>query len=59
MASATRHPNAFFTQPNHVGVFEIGTGCVALRAKLETVPANPPLLLTEPGVGYRLAETQV
>src|SRR5512137_2873934 len=27
-----------------------------LRAKLETDPADPRLLLTEPGVGYRLAE---
>ena len=26
-----------------------------LRAKLETEPARPKLLLTEPGVGYRLA----
>lgn len=27
-----------------------------LRAKLEAEPADPQLLLTEPGVGYRLAE---
>jgi len=27
-----------------------------LRAKLEAVPADPRLLLTEPGIGYRLAE---
>ena len=27
-----------------------------LRAKLEAEPADPKLLLTEPGVGYRLAE---
>lgn len=27
-----------------------------LRAKLETEPADPRLLLTEPGVGYRLVE---
>ena len=27
-----------------------------LRAKLEVVPADPQLLLTEPGIGYRLAE---
>ena len=27
-----------------------------LRAKLEAEPADPALLLTEPGVGYRLAE---
>ena len=27
-----------------------------LRAKLEPVPADPALLLTEPGIGYRLAE---
>jgi two-component system KDP operon response regulator KdpE len=27
-----------------------------LRAKLEAQPADPQLLLTEPGVGYRLAE---
>jgi two-component system, OmpR family, KDP operon response regulator KdpE len=27
-----------------------------LRAKLEAVPADPTRLLTEPGVGYRLAE---
>jgi two-component system KDP operon response regulator KdpE len=26
-----------------------------LRSKLEAVPASPKLLLTEPGVGYRLA----
>jgi two-component system KDP operon response regulator KdpE len=26
-----------------------------LRAKLEALPAEPQLLLTEPGVGYRLA----
>lgn len=29
-----------------------------LRAKLETEPADPRLLLTEPGVGYRLAEPE-
>jgi len=29
---------------------------VQLRAKLEDDPADPQLLLTEPGVGYRLAE---
>jgi two-component system, OmpR family, KDP operon response regulator KdpE len=29
-----------------------------LRAKLEAEPAEPQLLLTEPGVGYRLAETE-
>jgi two-component system KDP operon response regulator KdpE len=28
-----------------------------LRAKLEREPADPQLLLTEPGVGYRLAES--
>jgi len=28
-----------------------------LRAKLEDVPADPRRLLTEPGVGYRLADT--
>jgi len=27
-----------------------------LRAKLETVPAEPKWLLTEPGIGYRLSE---
>jgi two-component system KDP operon response regulator KdpE len=27
-----------------------------LRAKLEANPTEPTLLLTEPGVGYRLAE---
>jgi two-component system KDP operon response regulator KdpE len=27
-----------------------------LRAKLEDDPADPERLLTEPGVGYRLAE---
>jgi two-component system KDP operon response regulator KdpE len=27
-----------------------------LRAKLEANPTEPALLLTEPGVGYRLAE---
>jgi two-component system KDP operon response regulator KdpE len=27
-----------------------------LRAKLEAEPADPRVLLTEPGVGYRLAE---
>jgi two-component system KDP operon response regulator KdpE len=29
---------------------------VQLRAKLEADPAEPALLLTEPGVGYRLVE---
>lgn len=29
-----------------------------LRAKLEADPADPRLLLTEPGVGYRLAESE-
>jgi len=29
-----------------------------LRAKLEAEPADPRLLLTEPGVGYRLAEPE-
>jgi two-component system KDP operon response regulator KdpE len=27
-----------------------------LRAKLEANPTEPTLLLTEPGVGYRIAE---
>ena len=27
-----------------------------LRAKLEVDPAEPCVLLTEPGVGYRIAE---
>ena len=30
-----------------------------LRAKLEVHPADPHLLLTEPGVGYRLAEPSI
>jgi hypothetical protein len=30
-----------------------------LRAKLETNPTEPALLLTEPGVGYSLAEAAV
>ena len=30
-----------------------------LRAKLEAVPAEPQWLLTEPGVGYKLAEAVV
>ncbi|MCK6425339.1 MAG: response regulator [Burkholderiaceae bacterium] len=30
-----------------------------LRAKLEDEPAEPRLLLTEPGVGYRLVESEV
>lgn len=30
-----------------------------LRAKLEDNPTEPKLLLTDPGVGYRLAESQV
>lgn len=29
-----------------------------LRAKLELTPADPQFLLTEPGVGYRLADPQ-
>lgn len=29
-----------------------------LRAKLETDPADPQLLITEPGVGYRLTESE-
>ena len=29
-----------------------------LRAKLESEPADPRLLLTEPGVGYRLVEPE-
>ncbi|HLO94136.1 MAG TPA: winged helix-turn-helix domain-containing protein, partial [Burkholderiaceae bacterium] len=29
-----------------------------LRAKLEAEPADPRLLLTEPGVGYRLADAR-
>jgi two-component system KDP operon response regulator KdpE len=29
-----------------------------LRAKLEDNPAEPQLLLTEPGVGYRLLDTE-
>ena len=29
-----------------------------LRAKLEANPADPQLLLTEPGVGYRIADPQ-
>lgn len=33
------------------------TYVAALRQKLEANPANPTLLLTEPGVGYRLAFT--
>jgi two-component system KDP operon response regulator KdpE len=30
-----------------------------LRAKLEDTPADPRLLLTEPGLGYRLAESTI
>lgn len=30
-----------------------------LRAKLEAEPADPRMLLTEPGVGYRLAESEI
>jgi two-component system KDP operon response regulator KdpE len=29
-----------------------------LRAKLEAQPADPRILLTEPGVGYRVAESE-
>lgn len=29
-----------------------------LRAKLEAIPAEPQVLLTEPGVGYRLVDSQ-
>jgi len=43
-------PNAS-TQPHYVRVYMAG-----LRKKLEVDPSRPRLLLTEPGVGYRLAE---
>jgi two-component system, OmpR family, KDP operon response regulator KdpE len=29
-----------------------------LREKLETEPSEPSLLLTEPGIGYRLVEAE-
>ncbi len=41
-----------FTEHTHYLRLYVGQ----LRAKLEAEPADPRLLLTEPGVGYRLAE---
>ncbi len=43
---------AEFTEHTHYLRLYMGQ----LRAKLEAEPADPRLLLTEPGVGYRLAE---
>ena len=43
---------AEFTEHTHYLRLYMGQ----LRAKLEDEPAEPRLLLTEPGVGYRLAE---
>ena len=43
---------AEFTEHTHYLRLYMGQ----LRAKLETDPADPQLLLTEPGVGYRLVE---
>jgi two-component system KDP operon response regulator KdpE len=44
---------AEFTQHTHY----LRLYMAQLRAKLEAVPADPQRLLTEPGVGYRLAES--
>jgi two-component system KDP operon response regulator KdpE len=43
-------PNAA-SQPHYVRVY-----MAELRKKLEADPSRPRLLLTEPGVGYRLAD---
>jgi len=43
---------AEFTEHTHYLRLYMGQ----LRAKLEAEPADPRLLLTEPGVGYRLAD---
>jgi len=42
---------AFLAQHHYVRVY-----MAQLRHKLEADPARPRLLLTEPGVGYRMAE---
>jgi two-component system KDP operon response regulator KdpE len=42
---------AEFTEHTHYLRIYMGT----LRGKIETDPAEPRFLLTEPGVGYRLA----
>ena len=42
----------FTTRPHYLRLY-----MAQLRSKLEAEPAEPHLLLTEPGVGYRLAES--
>ena len=49
---AGRRLGAEFTEHTHYLRLYMGQ----LRAKLEADPAEPQLLLTEPGVGYRLVE---
>ena len=44
---------AYVTETHYLRVY-----MAQLRQKLETDPANPAILLTEPGIGYRLIELE-
>ena len=43
----------YIDQTQHLRVY-----MAHLREKLEAEPSKPSLLLTEPGVGYRLVQTE-
>jgi len=44
----------FYSSPLSVDVANLRVYIAQLRRKIEPEPARPQILLTEPGVGYRL-----